>query len=92
MAIEQDPCGILKNSVQDPNNGDYIHECGNYVIGKWVHLTVLGRIGTRLAGTGEVIKITQPCCLACGIEPDARGTIQYEDTIDAKEARILKDL
>lgn len=90
MAIEKDPCGILAESVADPEGG-YIHKCGAYVIGKTVRLTVIGG-GPNGAGSGEVIEVVQPCCRSCGIEPEAFGTIDFSQTDAAVENKILGDL
>ena len=90
MAIEQDPCGILKESIADPEGG-YIHKCGQFVIGKYVNLTVTG-FGPQGAGTGEVIRTVQPCCPPCGIEPNAVGQIDFRSTSAFQENGIIEDL
>lgn len=90
MSIEKDPCGILGESVAD-SKGGYIHKCGSFVVGKNVYLTVTGT-GPNGAGSGEVLRVVQPCCPKCGIEPAAHGTIDYKDTIEPQENRILRGL
>jgi hypothetical protein len=90
MSIENDPCGILNESVRD-DDGSHIHRCGRYVIGKTVYLSVLGT-GPGNAGSGEVINIIQPCCPPCGIEPPSHGSIDVSETPAAQEAQILRAL
>jgi hypothetical protein len=90
MSIETDPCKILEESVQDAE-GKYIHTCGQILIGKVVHITVIGT-GPNRAGSGEVVRMIQPCCPPCGIEPPDRGTIHYSATPAADESRILGNL
>ncbi|MEX0748632.1 MAG: hypothetical protein WD467_00010 [Candidatus Saccharimonadales bacterium] len=92
MSIDRDPCEVLKDSVKDPENGEYLHSCGSIVQGKLVYLSILGRYGLNSAGQGEVVNVVQACCPPCGIEPSTYGSIKPEDTPTARDDDVVEGI
>jgi hypothetical protein len=82
---------VISESVQDPENGSFVHKCGAILLGKTVYLSVRNPL-MPLAGSGEVLQQVVPYCPDCGPVPPSYGTILETETPGAQEEERLRRL
>ena len=80
---------VLDESVRT-SKGNYVHGCGELIIGKTVRLSVIDPRFPHHTGSGEVLSLVVPYCPKCQTEPGDFGEITLRRANDVGDEIVIE--